>query len=356
MPRSPASRSAVAARGGRARPRTRRQEGPRAVLAAPLTEAGRRCGRGRRPGSCRDCARFRHRKPGGALAGQGPGRRSAQRHGPGPGRDRRHTPRGRRQGRRSGLPRLDEEVRLESHRPAPRTSSPAAPSPPSSTGTPRAHDSATQSSTAHRSTTPHPVAGSRGTARPTTSPEPIAGRPSRGPRRPHLRDRRLLDRPRVKARGSRGLPRCLTREQWRRRTSTSCAGFMMPRRAVTPRRCSPSTTPTSNWTALRSRSWAGVGVHRGHDGLRSFFREWHEAWETIDYDFDDPIDGPGEHVISFVTPRGRGRASGAEVETSLALVWTVRDGTIVRVVWFPSRGEALQAVGLRVDRHFSPCA
>ena len=92
----------------------------------------------------------------------------------------------------------------------------------------------------------------------------------------------------------------------------------------------------------------GAGVHRGHDGLRSFFREWHEAWETIDYeyDYDDLIDAPGEHVISFVTPRGRGRASGAEVESSLALVWTIRDGTIVRVVWFPSRGEALQAVGL----------
>jgi len=91
----------------------------------------------------------------------------------------------------------------------------------------------------------------------------------------------------------------------------------------------------------------GADVYRGHDGLRSFFREWHEAWETIDYDFDDPIDAPGEHVVSVVTPRARGRASGAAVESSLARVWTVRDGTIVRVVWFPSRGEALQAVGLR---------
>ena len=93
----------------------------------------------------------------------------------------------------------------------------------------------------------------------------------------------------------------------------------------------------------------GAGVHRGHDGLRSFFREWHEAWETIDYvyDTDDLIDASGERVISFVSPRGRGRASGAEVETSLGLLWTIRDGTIVRVVWFPSRGEALEAVGLR---------
>lgn len=27
----------------------------------------------------------------------------------------------------------------------------------------------------------------------------------------------------------------------------------------------------------------GGRVHRGHEGLRSFFGEWHEAWEEIDY-------------------------------------------------------------------------
>ncbi len=92
--------------------------------------------------------------------------------------------------------------------------------------------------------------------------------------------------------------------------------------------------------------WGG-GVYRGHEGLRSFFREWHEAWAVIEYDFEDLIDAPGEHVISAVTRRGRGRASGAEVKLALALVWTIRDGKVVRVVWFPSREEALQAVGLR---------
>jgi ketosteroid isomerase-like protein len=91
----------------------------------------------------------------------------------------------------------------------------------------------------------------------------------------------------------------------------------------------------------------GGGVYRGHEGLRSFFREWHEAWERIEYDFEDLIDAPGERVISVVTRRGRGRASGAEVEQPLALVWTIRNEKVVRVVWFPSREEALEAVGLR---------
>src|SRR3954471_4900133 len=95
-------------------------------------------------------------------------------------------------------------------------------------------------------------------------------------------------------------------------------------------------------SALEVVGWGGR-VYRGHEGLRSFFREWHEAWETVDYDFDDLVEAPGEHVISVVTRQARGRASGAEVTLEIALLWTIRDERVVRVVWFPSRDDALAA-------------
>jgi ketosteroid isomerase-like protein len=85
------------------------------------------------------------------------------------------------------------------------------------------------------------------------------------------------------------------------------------------------------------------GVYHGHDGLRRFFRDWHEAWNSIDYDYDELIDAGDDEVVSVVTRRGRGRASGAEVALPLALLWTIREGRVVRVVWFPSRAEALAA-------------
>jgi ketosteroid isomerase-like protein len=88
------------------------------------------------------------------------------------------------------------------------------------------------------------------------------------------------------------------------------------------------------------------GVYRGHEGLRSFFREWHEAWGDIEYDFEELIDAGGEHVISVGTRRARGRASGAEVEGPFALVWTLREGKVVRVVWFLTRTKAVEAAGL----------
>jgi ketosteroid isomerase-like protein len=83
----------------------------------------------------------------------------------------------------------------------------------------------------------------------------------------------------------------------------------------------------------------------GHEGLRSLHREWNQEWSNPEDHCDELIDA-GEHVVSVVTRRGRGRASGVEVETRRAGVWTIRAGKVVRTVWFPSVEEALESVGL----------
>lgn len=90
----------------------------------------------------------------------------------------------------------------------------------------------------------------------------------------------------------------------------------------------------------------GRGVYRGHEGLQRWWREWHEAWEESQDNCDELLDA-GEQVISVVTTRGRGRASGVEVELHMAGVWTLREGKVVRVAWFPTLAEAMEAAGLR---------
>jgi hypothetical protein len=35
-----------------------------------------------------------------------------------------------------------------------------------------------------------------------------------------------------------------------------------------------------------------------------------------------------------------------EVETRMGTVWTIQDGRVIRTVWFPSRADTLEAVGL----------
>jgi ketosteroid isomerase-like protein len=90
---------------------------------------------------------------------------------------------------------------------------------------------------------------------------------------------------------------------------------------------------------------ASAKVFRGHDGLRRFFRAWNEAWDDVDYQVDEVVDFGRNQVVSVVTRHGRGRASGAEVAFHVALLWTLRDGKVVNVVWFPTRKEALEAAG-----------
>ncbi|MEK6328717.1 MAG: nuclear transport factor 2 family protein [Actinomycetota bacterium] len=87
-------------------------------------------------------------------------------------------------------------------------------------------------------------------------------------------------------------------------------------------------------------------VFNGHEGLRTFFRQWYEAWKHVEPDLEELLDG-GDQIISVETTRGRGRTSGAVVELPHAAVWTIREGKIVTVVWFGSRAEALEAAGLQ---------
>ena len=53
----------------------------------------------------------------------------------------------------------------------------------------------------------------------------------------------------------------------------------------------------------------------------------------------------GDDVIAVLRVRGWGRLSGLEVEYRPAGIWTIRDGQVVRVVWFANRGDALAALG-----------
>jgi ketosteroid isomerase-like protein len=106
--------------------------------------------------------------------------------------------------------------------------------------------------------------------------------------------------------------------------------------------------PGVEWDVSRApiAPLVGGAVYHGHEGLRSFFREYHEAWEDVEYEGAELIDAGGEHVISVDHERTRGRTSGVETELTQYAVWTVREGKIVRVVWLPTRADALQTTGL----------
>jgi ketosteroid isomerase-like protein len=92
--------------------------------------------------------------------------------------------------------------------------------------------------------------------------------------------------------------------------------------------------------------WQGGTVYNGVEGFRQLWLDWLEPWTSYHTAVDEAIDG-GDRVLLFAHDTGRRQDADAEVELFAASIWDVRDGKIVRVEFFGSRAEALEAAGLR---------
>ena len=92
-------------------------------------------------------------------------------------------------------------------------------------------------------------------------------------------------------------------------------------------------------------AWPGSADYRGLEQVREVIRD---RMDTLDFDqqTEDLID-VDDKVVVLVRWVGRGKASGAQGEISMAMVWTVREQAITRVEFFLDRAQALDAVGLR---------
>ncbi len=87
-------------------------------------------------------------------------------------------------------------------------------------------------------------------------------------------------------------------------------------------------------------------VYRGHEGVRAWYRDWRNAWETVSQRVER-IEDLGDHVLALVVVTGQGRGSGVVVEDRRAHVLTVQEGLCTRFESFGTRADALEAVGLR---------
>jgi ketosteroid isomerase-like protein len=96
------------------------------------------------------------------------------------------------------------------------------------------------------------------------------------------------------------------------------------------------------------------GSYVGHEGVRQYFREWMEAFEGYDAKAETFIDA-GDKVVVRSRVRGRGKASGVEVGMPGWQVYRIRDGLVIRVDFFQTEAEALEAAGLsEQDAHADP--
>ena len=89
-----------------------------------------------------------------------------------------------------------------------------------------------------------------------------------------------------------------------------------------------------------------AGVYRGHDGLRDWTADFSAAFESFALVPLEYIDAGDGRVVLIARLSARGKASGVLVERLDGMVWTIRDGKTVRLDYYGSRAEALEAVGL----------
>jgi ketosteroid isomerase-like protein len=85
--------------------------------------------------------------------------------------------------------------------------------------------------------------------------------------------------------------------------------------------------------------------YRGHEGFRHWLDDWEAAWTEFNMEPEEFFDA-GQRVVMVFRMKATGRTSGLVVERQDSIVWEIRDGKVMRVDYYNSREQGLDAVGL----------
>ena len=89
-----------------------------------------------------------------------------------------------------------------------------------------------------------------------------------------------------------------------------------------------------------------MGLFRGAEAARNWWREWYAAWDALRFEYE--LVEAGDQVVMLLDLQLRGRSTGIEFPPAKGgWVLTFRDGLVVRMKLYMSQPEALEAVGLR---------
>ena len=104
--------------------------------------------------------------------------------------------------------------------------------------------------------------------------------------------------------------------------------------------------PEIEWhSALHALMGGQLTVFRGHAGVRRMLGDLSETFAEVHIEMSEFRD-LGDGLVAIGRTRNRGKASGVETETPLALVTEIRDGKTISIRAYLDREEALEAAGL----------
>ena len=91
--------------------------------------------------------------------------------------------------------------------------------------------------------------------------------------------------------------------------------------------------PDIEWDATGAREANPdlADVYRGHEGVRTYWRRWLQAWEDLEFEVQDVLDagdGGGRGADPRSTPYGGGAAASPADIPPYGLVFTIRNGKV----------------------------
>jgi hypothetical protein len=93
----------------------------------------------------------------------------------------------------------------------------------------------------------------------------------------------------------------------------------------------------------------GAGIQRvsgaGLRALSEAWREWLQPFESFRTEVEEFIDVDEERVLVLIRDHPRPRGTDAEFESLGCSLWTLRERKIVRVDFYPTRQQGLEAAG-----------
>ena len=89
----------------------------------------------------------------------------------------------------------------------------------------------------------------------------------------------------------------------------------------------------------------GLTTYHGPAEVREFLTQWAEAFDDFGFEAEETIDA-GDAVLIRLHQWGRGKDTGAQVDSRTWQLFTFRDGKIVHCRGYATKPEALEAAGL----------
>jgi ketosteroid isomerase-like protein len=103
--------------------------------------------------------------------------------------------------------------------------------------------------------------------------------------------------------------------------------------------------PEINWRAMEGAP-DDVGEMNGKAAVRRYAQDWFDMFDHFSTEAEELLDPGGERVLAVQRISGRAKLSSVETQLRYAVIYTLRDGMIVRGREYSDREHALQAVGL----------